>query len=55
MTMKPDTLEASIKRGEKLFNDTKLGENTTEQCCKSCHPSEGTIGGIIEITHTYTP
>src|SRR3972149_1816089 len=37
MTMQPDTIEASVKRGEKLFNDTKLGENTTGQGCNSCH------------------
>src|SRR4030065_2008767 len=49
MTMQPDTLEASVKRGEKLFNDTKLGENTTGQSCKSCHPNGGTIGGAAEM------
>lgn len=50
MTMKPDTLEASVKRGEKLFNDTELGENTTGQSCNSCHPNGGTIGGASEMT-----
>ena len=49
MTMQPDTLDASIKRGEKLFNDTKLGENTTGQSCNSCHPNGGTIGGAAEM------
>lgn len=50
MTMKPDTLEASIERGKKHFNDTKLGENTTGQSCNSCHPNGGTIGGAAEMT-----
>ena len=49
MTMQPDTLEASVKRGEKLFNDTKLGENATGQSCNSCHPNGGTIGGAAEM------
>ncbi|MBI5344806.1 MAG: hypothetical protein HZB83_05645, partial [Deltaproteobacteria bacterium] len=29
MEMQPDTLDASIKRGEKLFNDNTLGKNST--------------------------
>ncbi len=50
MTMKPDTLEASIERGKKLFNATKLGENTTGQSCNTCHPDGGTIRGAAEMT-----
>jgi hypothetical protein len=37
-----DTIEAAIKRGEKLFND--LG-------CAGCHPRGGTIGGTA-VTST---
>lgn len=49
MTMQPDTLEASVKRGEKLFNDRKLGENATGKSCNGCHPNGGTIGGAAEM------
>ncbi|MBI5755397.1 MAG: hypothetical protein HZA12_00580 [Nitrospirae bacterium] len=49
MSMQPDSLEASIKRGEKLFDDTRLGENTTGQSCNTCHPNGGTIGGAAEM------
>lgn len=45
MGMKPDTLEASIERGEKLFNDKTLGMNTTGQSCATCHKDGGTVGG----------
>jgi len=49
MSMQPDSLEASIKRGKKLFDDTKLGENTTGQSCNTCHLNGGTIGGAAEM------
>lgn len=39
--------EATLKWGEKLFNDTKaLGTNG--QACASCHPGGGTTGGEVE-------
>ena len=50
MEMKPDTLEASIKRGERLFNDNTLGKNTTRKSCATCHKNGGTIGGAAEMT-----
>ena len=37
--------EQSGKRGEKLFNNTKLGTNG--QSCNSCHPGGGTSGGTV--------
>lgn len=49
MEMAPDTLEASIKRGEKLFSDTTLGKNTTGTSCYTCHPKGGTIGGAADM------
>lgn len=49
MTMKPDSLDASVERGKKLFNDSTLGENITGQSCNSCHPNGGTIGGAAEM------
>lgn len=49
MEMQPDTLEASIKRGEGLFRDTTLGNNATGTGCATCHPEGGTIGGAAEM------
>ncbi|MBI5559746.1 MAG: hypothetical protein HY883_00515 [Deltaproteobacteria bacterium] len=49
MEMQPDTLDASIKRGEGLFNDTTLGNNATGTSCSTCHPKGGTIGGAAEM------
>ena len=49
MEMKPDSLEASVKRGEALFSDTKLGANTTGTSCAACHPKGGTIGGAAAM------
>lgn len=49
MEMAPDTLEASIKRGMQLFNDTTLGKNTTGTSCYTCHPKGGTIGGAADM------
>ncbi|HSG05038.1 MAG TPA: cytochrome c peroxidase, partial [Nitrospiria bacterium] len=50
MNMQPDTLEAGIKRGEKLFKDTTLGKNTTRKSCATCHKNGGSIGGATEMT-----
>ena len=50
MNMKPDTLEAAIMRGEKMFNNPKLGKNETGQSCATCHSGGGTIGGAAEMT-----
>ena len=36
-------LKASVKRGEGLFNDSKLG--TTGMNCSSCHMKGGTVDG----------
>ena len=33
MEMKPDTLNAAVERGKKLFNDTTLGDNLTGTSC----------------------
>jgi cytochrome c len=49
MTMQPDTLEAGIERGEKLFNDPTLGDNTTRKSCATCHKDGGTVGGASEM------
>jgi cytochrome c len=49
MTMKPDTVSASVERGKHLFNDTSLGNNKTGLSCNSCHPNGGTIGGTAEM------
>ncbi len=39
--------EATMKRGEELFNNAKaLGTNG--QACASCHPGGGTTGGEVE-------
>ena len=50
MKMKPDTLEASIMRGEKMFNNPKLGKNETGQSCATCHSGGGSIGGAAEMS-----
>src|SRR3990167_5998000 len=49
MEMAPDTLEASIARGEKLFYDTTLGNNLSCTSCATCHPKGGTIGGAADM------
>ncbi|MBI3757309.1 MAG: hypothetical protein HY267_04965 [Deltaproteobacteria bacterium] len=49
MAMQPDTLEAGIERGKKLFNDDTLGDNTTRKSCASCHKDGGTSGGAAEM------
>lgn len=49
MEIQPDTLEASIKRGEKLFNDNTLGKNSTGTSCATCHPKGGSSGGATEM------
>ena len=49
MKMEPDTLEAGIERGKKLFNDKTLGLNTTRKSCATCHKNGGTIGGAAEM------
>ena len=35
----------SIAHGKELFNDPKLGNNTTGLTCNGCHPVGGTAGG----------
>lgn len=49
MEMKPDTLEASVERGKKLYNDTTLGKNKSGQSCNKCHSDGGTVGGASEM------
>lgn len=49
MEMQPDTLEASLKRGEKLFNDNTLGKNSTGTSCATCHPKGGSSGGAADM------
>lgn len=49
MEMKPDTLEESLKRGEGLFYDTTLGNNSTGTNCATCHPKGGSSGGAAEM------
>ncbi len=49
MNMPPDTVQASIERGSKLFNDTSLGNNSTGLSCNSCHPNGGSIGGTAAM------
>jgi len=50
MSMKPDTLEAGIKRGELLFTDETLGDNTSRKSCATCHEDGGTVGGAAKMT-----
>ena len=50
MSMEPQTLEDSMARGKKLFNDTTLGMNKSGQSCASCHSDGGTVGGASEMT-----
>ena len=50
MKMKPDTLEASVTRGEMMFNNPKLGKNETGQSCATCHGGGGSIGGAAEMS-----
>lgn len=49
MSMKPDTLEAGIKRGEQLFYNEKLGGNTSRKSCGTCHDGGGTVGGAAQM------
>lgn len=49
MEMKPDTLEASLKRGAGLFYDTALGNNSTGTSCATCHPKGGSSGGAADM------
>jgi thiosulfate dehydrogenase len=49
MEMQPDSLEASLKRGEGLFKDTGLGKNSTGTSCYTCHPKGGSSGGAAEM------
>ncbi|MBI5887485.1 MAG: hypothetical protein HZB82_02075 [Deltaproteobacteria bacterium] len=49
MEMQPDTLEASLKRGERLFNDNTLGKNSTGTSCATCHPKGGSLGGAADM------
>ena len=49
MSMKPDTLEAGIKRGEKLFYSETLGDNKSRKSCGTCHEDGGTVGGAAEM------
>lgn len=49
MNMEPDTLVAAIERGEKLFNDKTLGDNSTRKSCASCHKDGGTVGGAADM------
>ena len=44
------TLEMSVANGKKMFNDTKLGNNTTGQSCATCHSGGGSVGGTAEMT-----
>ena len=44
-----DTVAASIQRGQKMFTDTKLGENTTGLSCNACHPNGNTTGGSVSV------
>ena len=50
MNMQPDTLEAGIERGKKLFTSKTLGDNTAGKSCATCHKDGGTIGGASEMT-----
>jgi len=49
MEMKPDTLEASLTRGEMLFKDSTLGNNSTGTSCYTCHPKGGSSGGAADM------
>ncbi len=41
----PDTMEASLERGKKLYHDPTLGNGPAGQSCASCHEGGGSIGG----------
>ena len=45
MNMPPDTMEASLERGKKLYHDPTLGNGPAGQSCASCHEGGGSIGG----------
>ncbi len=49
MSMKPDTLAAGLKRGEKLFYSETLGDNKSRKSCGTCHEDGGTVGGAAEM------
>ncbi|MFQ5598524.1 MAG: c-type cytochrome [Nitrospiria bacterium] len=49
MSMKPDTLAAGLKRGEKLFYSETLGDNKSRKSCGTCHDGGGTVGGAAEM------
>jgi len=49
MSMKPDTLAAGMKRGEKLFYSETLGDNKSRKSCGTCHEDGGTVGGAAEM------
>ena len=43
------TLRDSVKAGKKMFNDTKLGHNTSGQSCATCHSGGGSVGGTAPM------
>ena len=45
MNMPPDTMEASMARGKKLYLDPNIGNGNAGQSCASCHEGGGSIGG----------
>ena len=45
MNMPPDTMEAALERGKKLYHDPTLGNGNAGQSCASCHEGGGSIGG----------
>ena len=45
MNMPPDTMEASLERGKKMYHDPTLGNGNAGQSCASCHEGGGSIGG----------
>jgi len=49
MSMRPDTLAAGLKRGEKLFYSETLGDNKGRKSCGTCHEDGGTVGGAAEM------
>lgn len=45
----PDTIDASVERGARFFNDTLFAKNATGASCATCHPKGGTSGGAAEM------
>ena len=45
MNMPPDTIEASLERGKKLYHDPTIGNGNAGQSCASCHEGGKSIGG----------